>query len=179
MLDPFRRRGASAGSLHPLQTVPSREAGVRSLVGCAWALEGDRAALQLAREWVRMLRGRSFVIDPERKAAYHAAAVIACAGVVTLLETSRRLLEGCGVASGQSRKMLQAFVSETAKNFAELGARRALTGPAVRGDWPTVRRHLAALRKEAPDAVRLYRELVKQMLALAGNRADSITRRDT
>ena len=55
VLAPFRKRGASAGSLHPLQTVPSREAGVRNLPGRSWALEGDRAATQVARRWVRML----------------------------------------------------------------------------------------------------------------------------
>jgi predicted short-subunit dehydrogenase-like oxidoreductase (DUF2520 family) len=168
VLAPLRSRGASAGSFHPLQTVPSREAGVRNLAGCSWALEGDRAATQVARRWVRMLRGSAFIIDPDRKAAYHAAAVIACAGVVTLMETSRRLLERCGVAPNKARNMLQAFVSETARNFAELGALRALTGPAVRDDWPTINRHIAALSEESPAAARLYRELTRQMLALRG-----------
>jgi predicted short-subunit dehydrogenase-like oxidoreductase (DUF2520 family) len=163
VLEPFRKRGASAGCLHPLQTVPTREAGVRNLVGCFWALEGDHAALGLARRWVRVLRGNAFVIDPDRKAAYHAAAVIACAGVVTLMETSRRLLEGCGVDAHKARSILRAFVSETARNFAELGIHGALTGPAVRGDWATTRRHLAALRQESPEAVRLYRELTSRM----------------
>ena len=166
VLEPFRRRGASAASLHPLQTVPSREAGVRNLTGCFWALEGDRAALRIARRWVRMLDGKAFVIHPDRKAAYHAAAVIACAGVVTLMETSKRLLQGCGVGRAQAGSALQAFVRETARNFAELGFPKALTGPAVRGDSPTIQRHLAALRAEMPEVVPLYRELTARMLAL-------------
>jgi predicted short-subunit dehydrogenase-like oxidoreductase (DUF2520 family) len=174
VLDAFRKRGASAGSLHPLATVPSREAGVRNLKGCFWALEGDRAAVQLARRWARMLDGRSFVIDPDRKAAYHAAAVIACAGVVTLMETARRLFERCGVSPKEARKMLQGFVSGTARSFNDLGVPRALTGPAVRGDWATVRRHLAVLGQEAPGTPSLYRELMRQMLALTGKRVDSL-----
>lgn len=176
VLAPFRTRGASAGSLHPLQTVPSREAGVRNLAGCSWALEGDRAALQLARRWVRMLGGSAFMVDPDRKAAYHAAAVIACGGVVTLMETSRRLLEQCGVAPKTARKMLQSFVSATAKSYTELGSPRALTGPAVRDDWTTISRHIAALREAYPDAVSLYRELTSQMLALTGKNTASVDR---
>jgi predicted short-subunit dehydrogenase-like oxidoreductase (DUF2520 family) len=67
--------------------------------------------------------------------------------------------------------MLGRFVVETAKNFVELGGRRALTGPVVRGDWAVVRRHLAMLRREFPDAVPLYKELLRAMLKLAGKRA--------
>jgi predicted short-subunit dehydrogenase-like oxidoreductase (DUF2520 family) len=63
--------------------------------------------------------------------------------------------------------MLRQFATETIRNFTSLGARRALTGPVVRGDWPTVERHLAALRKAAPDLVPLYREFLHGMLRLA------------
>jgi predicted short-subunit dehydrogenase-like oxidoreductase (DUF2520 family) len=170
VLQTFRQRGASAASLHPLQTVPSAKAGVRNLIGCFWAIEGDRTGVKLARRWVRALRGTPFILQSQRKPAYHTAAVIACAGVVTLMESSRRLLEQCGVAPKRARQMLEGFVAETANNFATLGARRALTGPAVRGDWTTVRKHLAALKKEAPNLVPLYEELLHAMLHLTGRR---------
>jgi len=170
VLKPFRRRGASAASLHPLQTVPSREGGVRNLVGCFWAVEGDPKAVQLARRWVRLLRGHMLTIAPQRKAAYHAAAVIACAGVVTLMESAERLMNVSGVERSQARKMLAGFVSETAANFGRLGGRRSLTGPASRGDWATIRKHQAALRSEAPDLLPLYRELLRSMLKLAGHK---------
>jgi predicted short-subunit dehydrogenase-like oxidoreductase (DUF2520 family) len=170
VLQPFRQRGASVASLHPLQTVPNAEAGVRNLIGCSWAIEGDLPGLRLARRWVRALRGTAFALQPDRKPAYHAAAVIACAGVVILMESSRRLLEHCGVAPKRARQMLEGFVAETAKNFATLGGPGALTGPAVRGDWATVRKHLAALEAEAPDLVPLYEELLNSMRRLSGRR---------
>lgn len=95
---------------------------------------------------------------------------MACAGVVALMEGSRRVLGRCGLAPKQARKVLERFVAETARNFAALGARRALTGPAVRGDWETVHRHQAALRELAPDLVSLYRELNRSILKIAGAR---------
>ena len=170
VLQLLRQRGASAASLHPLQTVPSAKVGVLNLIGCAWSIEGDLQAVKLAKRWVRELRGTAFILRPEHKPAYHAAAVIACAGVVTLMESSRSLLERCGVAPTRARNMLEGFVAETAKNFAALGARRALTGPAVRGDWTTLRKHLTALKNEAPDLVSLYDELIHSMLRLSGRR---------
>lgn len=168
VLDAFRRRGAAVASLHPLQTVPSREAGARNLVRCFWAIEGDRKAVPLAREWVRALHGSAFTLPSGRKPAYHAAAVMACAGVVALMESARRLLEHSGLDAKQARKVLKPFVTETAANFAALGARRALTGPAVRGDWETVRRHEEALRELAPDLLPLYRELNWSILKIVG-----------
>jgi predicted short-subunit dehydrogenase-like oxidoreductase (DUF2520 family) len=63
---------------------------------------------------------------------------------------------------------LESFVAETAKNFAALGAWRALTGPIVRGDWATLHQHQAALRELAPDLLPLYRELNRGMLKIAG-----------
>jgi len=170
VFQPLRQRGASAASLHPLQTVPSARAGVLNLIGCYWAIEGDPLGVKLARAWVRSLRGSAFTLRSEHKPAYHAAAVVACAGVVTLMESSRRLLERCGVAPKRARQMLEGFVAETARNFAALGARRALTGPAVRSDWATIRKHLAALKGDAPDLVSLYEQLLHSMLRLSGGR---------
>jgi predicted short-subunit dehydrogenase-like oxidoreductase (DUF2520 family) len=170
VLRPLRELGAATGSLHPLQTVPSREAGVRNLIGCYWALEGDASALRLARHWVCALQGTAVVVKPNRKGAYHAAAVISCAGVVTLMAASQRLLESSGVSPGRARRMLEGFVAETARSFARLGAKGALTGPAVRGDWATIRRHRAALQAFAPGLAPLYRELLRAMASIAGAR---------
>lgn len=166
----FKRRGASVGSLHPFQTIPSPPAGVRNLPGCVWGIEGDAQALRVARHLIGTLGGRTFRLRPDRKILYHAAAFLACPTVVTLMEHSARLLRQSGVPAKLVDPMLARFVSETARNFGELGARRALTGPAVRGDWTTLRRHLAALRRTSPQVVPVYQELAREMLRLAGRR---------
>jgi len=165
---PLKLRGAAIGSLHPYQTVPSPQAGVRNLRGCFWALEGDRRALRVAREWVRRLDGVSFSIRPQEKTLYHLSAFIVCPTVVTLMAQATRLLKQAGVPLRISRPMLRQFVTETANNFADLGARKALTGPAVRGDWETIRRHLTALRSSAPEFEPVYQSLLQAMLTLAG-----------
>jgi predicted short-subunit dehydrogenase-like oxidoreductase (DUF2520 family) len=166
-LRPLQLRGAAIGSLHPYQTVPSPQAGVRNLPGCFWALEGDRQALRVARDWVGRLGGVPFSVRPERKTLYHLSAFIVCPTVVTLMAQATSLLKQAGVPLRISRPMLSQFVAETAKNFADLGARRALTGPAVRGDWPTIRRHLTALRRSAPEFEPVYQSLLRAMLRLA------------
>ena len=167
-LRPLKLRGAAIGSLHPYQTVPSPQAGVRNLRGCFWALEGDRGAIRVARRWVKLLGGFAFSIRPEEKTLYHLSAFIVCPTVVTLMAKAMDLLKLAGVPSRISGPMIRQFVTETARNFVDLGARRALTGPAVRGDWTTIRRHLTALRRAAPDFVPVYQTLLTAMLTLTG-----------
>jgi len=165
---PLKRKGAPVGSMHPFQTVPSARAGVRSLKGCYWGVEGDARARKVATRFVRLLGGVEFPVRRDRKTLYHAAAFLSCPTIVTLMECSRLLLQKSGVPARVARPMLAKFVAETARNFADLEARRALTGPAVRGDWKTIRRHLAALRRSSPQTVPVYRALLREMLRLAG-----------
>jgi predicted short-subunit dehydrogenase-like oxidoreductase (DUF2520 family) len=170
VLRPLRQRGAAIGSLHPFQTIPNVAAGVRSLRGCFWGIEGDAAARKLSLQWVHMLAGIPFPVRASRKTLYHAAAFLACPALLTLLDCSARLLRRAGVPASTIRPMLRGFVVQTAGNFATLGARRALTGPVVRGDWKTIRDHLRALRRFAPEALPAYSALLRQMVRLVGAR---------
>jgi predicted short-subunit dehydrogenase-like oxidoreductase (DUF2520 family) len=174
-LEPFKQRGAWIGSLHPYQTVPDPKAGLRNLVGCYWAVEGEKQAMALAKQWVKSLRGKAFEITAEAKPVYHLSAFLVCPTIVTLMDYSRKLLRQAGVPRRIATPMLERFVGETARNFAESGAQKALTGPAVRGDWGTLEKHVAELRRFAPEAVPVYRELVGLMLRLAGTKPGKVS----
>jgi predicted short-subunit dehydrogenase-like oxidoreductase (DUF2520 family) len=170
VLAPLRRRGAAIGSLHPFQTIPDPPTGSRNLLCSFWAIEGDAQACRVASRLCRALEGISFRVRPSWKTLYHAAAFLSCAGVVTLLDQSARLLRSAGVPERIVRPMLGLFVNETIGNFVRLGARRALTGPAARGDWETIERHLRALRRYAPEVIETYEPLVRAMVRLARRR---------
>ncbi|MHB8655303.1 MAG: Rossmann-like and DUF2520 domain-containing protein [Terriglobia bacterium] len=170
-LSPFKRRGAAIGCLHPFQTIPNPATGVRNLPGGYWGIEGDAAAHKVAARYVNALGGVAFPIRSGKKILYHAAAFMVSPTLVTLMDQSARFLKRSGVPDKIARPMLGRFVAETVKNFVELGGRRAMTGPVMRGDWAVVRRHIVALRREFPDAVPLYKELLRAMLRLAGKRA--------
>ena len=80
------------------------------------------------------------VADADR-AAYHAAACIAANHVVALLGRVERVAASVGLDVEAFLPLTRAAVDDVAA----LGPRRALTGPAVRGDWATLSRHLDAL----------------------------------
>ena len=83
------------------------------------------------------------VADDDR-AAYHAAACIAANHVVALLGQVERVAAAAGLPLDAFLDLTRAAVDDVAR----LGPRRALTGPAARGDWATLARHRDALAAE-------------------------------
>src|ERR1041384_3758933 len=74
VLAPLRARGASVGSIHPLQTFGRH---VLSLAGVHFAGEGDEAALRMARSLVTTWHGKLLRIRRAQKTLYHVAATFA------------------------------------------------------------------------------------------------------
>jgi predicted short-subunit dehydrogenase-like oxidoreductase (DUF2520 family) len=146
VLEPHPRRAA----LHPLVSMPDAETGARRLEGAWFAVAGDG----LVRDIVALLGGRAFEVSDEHRAAYHAAAVIASNHLVALLGQAERVAAVAGVP-------LEAYldlVRATVDNVADLGPAAALTGPAARGDWETIERHLLAMH---PDEHPAYEALAR------------------
>ncbi len=170
VLDPLRKKGARAASLHPVQAFPERGAGLRSFRGIFWGLEGDADAVRAGRDVVRALGGRALVLREEGKPLYHAACSLASSGLVSLEATAAELLREAGVRRKTAMAVLLPLVQGTLQSVKELGLEKALTGPVARGDIETVRRHLEAL-KSRPREEETYRALGKQALGLITGRA--------
>jgi predicted short-subunit dehydrogenase-like oxidoreductase (DUF2520 family) len=115
---------------------------------------------------VRCLGGHVLLLAEKDKPHYHAACALASNAFVALEWTAARLLEGAGVPSDEALRTLLPLVQGTLQNVKSLGPEKALTGPILRGDVETVRRHLAALRSE-PEARRIYAALGRQALRLS------------
>lgn len=136
VLTPHPRRAP----IHPLVALPSAELGAaRLLAGATFALAAEGDAL--GAEVVADLGGHPIVVADGDRARYHAAACIASNHLVALLGQAARVAALAGVP-------LDAYlglVRGTVDNVAALGPAGALTGPAARGDWATIERHLEAL----------------------------------
>jgi len=178
VLAPLHGAGYAIGSLHPLQTVadpffvsPAR------LTGIGFAIGGDPPAVLAARRLANALGGIPFVIPPNLRPVYHAAAVVASNYVIAVVAMACRLMEQAGVPAGDTLPALLPLVEGTVDNLKSLGIHGALTGPVARGDVDTVRLHLARL---SPDERPLYSALGREVLRIArtagldARRADEI-----
>ena len=160
-LNDLQRRGVSAASVHPLMTFV---AGSRpSLAGVSFAIEGDGAAVRVARRIVNDLGGAAFSICKKDKAAYHAWGAFASPLLTSLLAASERVAKLAGVNQKSAQRRTIPILLQTLANYASFGSAGGFSGPIVRGDVDTVRKHLAVLT-DAPPAREVYVALTRTAL---------------
>ncbi len=158
----LRTRGAAVASVHPMMTFVR---GSRpSLVGVPFAIEGDVAAVRMARHIVKDLGGRAYSIRKEDKAAYHAWGTFASPLLTALLATTEHVATAAGLQPEEAKRRMLPILKETLANYAASDAARAFSGPMIRGDIDTVRRHLKILRS-MPVAKGVYASLAHAALA--------------
>lgn len=168
VLRPAADKGAIILSIHPLQSVPSPEAGIKSLPLAVYSIEGDPRGYELAEKFIADLGSRSFFhISKEAKPLYHAAACVASNYLVTLLGLSQQLLTASGMPGNLLFPALFPLIQGTLNNIAALGIPAALTGPIARGDVATVQEHLEVMEARAPELLPLYVSLGRRTVDLA------------
>lgn len=161
-LQALRRRGAAVAAAHPMMTFVRRSS--PSLAGTPFAVEGEPTAVRVARSMVRDIGGESFAARLQDKALYHAWGTFASPLLIALLASAEQLALAAGVRSrAAARKRMLPIVQQTLRNYGAFGPADAFSGPLVRGDVATIRRHLQALGN-LPDAKQVYVALARASL---------------
>jgi predicted short-subunit dehydrogenase-like oxidoreductase (DUF2520 family) len=143
-------------SLHPLRALPP--AGEPSdLRDALLVFEG--AHRDVAKQIADAVGARFAEIAPEKKAAYHAAAVFGSNYVALMLELAETL-----IGIDDVRDDLVALAESAITNWRAHDDGRRFTGPAARGDRETIDRHLSALA-DRPEISAIYRLLADRILA--------------
>ena len=160
-LEPLRKAGIAVASVHPLMTFV---AGTHpSLTGVPFAMEGDHAATQVARQIIRKLEGESFSLPAARKAAYHAWATLTSPLLLAFLVTLEEAARAAGFTRKDARRKSLPIIRQTLANYSRLGPAKSFSGPLIRGDAGTVAQHLAALKKH-PGPREVYVALARAAL---------------
>jgi predicted short-subunit dehydrogenase-like oxidoreductase (DUF2520 family) len=158
--------GAAVGSIHPLQTFSG--VGIPALDGRIFAIEGDPAAIRVARAITRALGGQPLQLAVSSKSLYHAAAAISAGHVLALEETAIRIYISLGMKRQEALKAALPLTRQVLENLEHIGPRAAWTGPLARGDYSIIALHEEALRPlplEYLDAYRAVNRLAARLLA--------------
>ncbi len=154
-LSPFPERF----SFHPLQAFNRPDP-------CLWegitvGFEGTEGAAKLVREFVAHLPVRLVEIRPEDKPLYHAAAVLVSNLIYAPLIAGEELFSSLGL----NREDYARLVKVAFNNFLLRGV-GGLTGPIVRGDESTLRRHREVLegRGDIKELYDVLTEFLKRRL---------------
>lgn len=165
-LIPLKKKGASTGSFHPMQTFPS---GKFTTLNNVWiAIEGDAKAVKAGKHLAKILHARTFIISKKAKVLYHTAAVFASNYLVTLLSVVEQIAMRMNIPKGKIWKIYLPLIEQTVHNVINSSPAKALTGPIARGDVSTVIKHLQELsKKKLSHLVPLYSVLGIETARLA------------
>jgi predicted short-subunit dehydrogenase-like oxidoreductase (DUF2520 family) len=175
ILEAAKQLGATTGCFHPLQTFASIEHAIDNIPGSTFAIEAEEPLASLLKKAAVDLDGNWVILKAGDKVLYHAAAVMACNYLVTLVKLSTDLWQTFDVPPAQAIKALMPLLQGTLSNIKNIGLPNCLTGPIARGDLGTISRHLESLSKHAPALLDIYKELGLQTIpiALAKGKIDS------
>ncbi len=167
ILEPAKRLGAQVGAFHPLQTFASVKQAIDNIPGSTFAIEAEEPLLTTLKDMATALDGNWIELKASDKVLYHAAAVIACNYMVTLIKLATDLWQTFNVPTQQAIKALMPLLRGTLNNIDNVGIPQCLTGPIARGDTGTIKKHLNALQKVAPAVLSTYHELGLQTIPIA------------
>lgn len=164
VLDPLSAQGLETGSFHPLQTLPTPEAGAARLAGAYVAVTAPEPLALRLEKLAESLGATPFRLADGDKALYHAAAAAAANFPLGAFAMAADLFESAGVPWDAARPLVEAVVA----NAFDLGPRAALTGPVARGDVSTVAAQLRAVAAANPEWKVTFARFIESLAALTG-----------
>jgi len=167
ILEPAKKLGAKVGAFHPLQTFASIKRAMENIPGSTFTLEAEEPLLSILKDMATAIDGHWIELKASDKVVYHAAAVIACNYLVTLVKLATDLWQTFSIPPHQATQALLPLLRGTLNNIDTIGIPQCLTGPIARGDTGTIKKHLDALQKVAPTLLSTYKELGRQTIPMA------------
>ncbi len=157
------------GSIHPLQSVPNLEQGVKNLKKAYFCIEGDNEAIEVAKKIVNAISGKYFVIDTKFKPLYHLGAVFSSNFINSIIFTTCEIYKKIGIAEDYNKiiEIISPLFTGTVDGIKNFGVVNSLTGPIIRGDIITIENHIKALKEYYPDVIETYKLLCIQTIKLA------------
>lgn len=154
-----QQSGAYTASIHPVKSFATPCESLSDFQGTFCGCEGDKKALEVLEPAFEKIGATTFQVDPQQKPLYHAASVLSCNYLTSLIEVSTQAYEKAGIPREIAQKIMQPIVQGTVDNIFEHGTTKALTGPIARGDTKTVSNQLNAMENWNPAYAEIYKSL--------------------
>ncbi len=139
------KHGAKIAAAHPFQTFYFNEA--RVLNGIAWGVDSEENDFKEISKFIDSINGKAIKLSAEsvkKKALYHISAVAASNFMALSIDLAKEIAEEAGI--NVSEFLPQILETTLQNNIKQLGSDTpAITGPVVRGDVETIKKHIEEL----------------------------------
>jgi len=159
-MEKLRQKGGWVGLFHPVQSFPYV---IPQNFQNFYALFcGDKPVLNFLKELFSGLNIN--IIEVEEKeidwVLYHLSCFISSGLIVELFKNTLYFLKKSGIKE-KPVKILLPLLKTTIKNIEILGVHSASSGPHVRKDFETIKKHIEKLKEISPDFLSVYEKLLK------------------
>lgn len=153
----FERYTSKYGVFYPLQTFSKKKPVDFSQIPIC--IEGSSTEVQQKLlDLAHLITTKTYVVDSDQRKKLHLAAVFACNFTNYMYDIASQLVANSGIGF----EILQPLILETADKIKTLSPYDAQTGPAVRFDEITIKKHLKLLKKEK-EFRGIYKDLSKSI----------------
>ncbi|WP_347560941.1 Rossmann-like and DUF2520 domain-containing protein [Clostridium sp. JN-1] len=160
----IKNKGAFGYSIHPMFPFSDKYNSYKQLNNIYFSIEGDKKYANDLKLFLEDLGNNVFFIDSNKKSSYHLASVMVSNLVLALISIGENYLINCGVDEDIALKSLYPLIFENIKNIGDKGILDSITGPVLRGDVGTIKKHMTVLKKEDFE---VYKTLSMQLLNLS------------
>jgi predicted short-subunit dehydrogenase-like oxidoreductase (DUF2520 family) len=161
------------GIFYPLQTLSRNISVDFSVIPICMNGVNDYTR-QMLQDVASSLTRKVVIVDDEKRLAIHVAAVIANNFTNHLFSISQIILE----RNGLSFEILKPLINETVRKIQNHEPLNVQTGPAIRGDEETIRKHLSFLQKDERFK-EIYRLMSNSILELSETHAEPVGAKTT
>ena len=152
----LKNTSSNYGVLYPLQTF-SKDSGLKKNIPFCIEASNGKVYTQL-KELVKGLGGKVYNINSVQRAKLHLAAVFANNFTNYMYTVAHNILQKENIPFD----VLLPLINETVDKLKKQSPARSQTGPAIRGDRKTIKRHLKLL-KAYPEYSTVYKQLTKSI----------------
>lgn len=163
----IKSKGAFGYSIHPMFPFSDKYNSYKQLNNIYFSIEGDKKYAEKLKLFLEGLGNNVFFIDSNKKPSYHLANVIVSNLVLALISIGQNYLINCGVDKDIALKSLYPLIFENIKNIGNKGILDSITGPVIRCDIGTIKKHMDVLKKED---LEIYKLLSTQLLNLSAKK---------
>ena len=156
--------GAFGYSIHPMFPFPDKLNSYKNLNKAYFSIEGDPSYFKELKILLETLGNKVITLKASEKALYHLANVTVSNLVLSLLHIGTGYLEECNVSHEEALNALFPLIEANITNIRTNGFNAALTGPIVRGDIETIKKHLKVIPN---NDYSLYKRLSVNLIKLA------------
>lgn len=144
-------------AFHPVRSFKGSADDV--LEGAIVTLQGSEEALSIGKDIVSHLQASAIEVSIPQKEAIHAASALLANMTVALAQAFDVIVTRGGLPASSAEVIRRRLLESVEANLAEGPPGQALTGPLMRGDVSTVKRHLEVLKRVDHRLFEAYRNL--------------------